>query len=142
MNGLPTVDSSLIVRTDFSNESAWSGLLQVISTESIDGFRAYAEIVSEEHWRNAAPDAIRSAIPEASGAAVLFIADEDALASPEFPVLVVDLRGEHPPFRCIARELWGPDNNLNLANMDFYEFAESVDSDGVFRGFPSAGSSF
>jgi hypothetical protein len=28
------------------------------------------------------------------------------------------------------------ENNLSLANMDFEEFAEAVDPDGVFRGFP------
>jgi len=27
------------------------------------------------------------------------------------------------------------ENNLSLANMDFEEFADSVDADGVFRGF-------
>jgi hypothetical protein len=26
-------------------------------------------------------------------------------------------------------------NNLSIANMDFEEFANSVDDDGVFRGF-------
>jgi hypothetical protein len=30
----------------------------------------------------------------------------------------------------------GVENNLSLVNMDFVEFAESVDPDGVFRGFP------
>jgi len=27
-------------------------------------------------------------------------------------------------------------NNLSIANRDFEEFANSVDEDGVFRGFP------
>jgi uncharacterized protein DUF6924 len=31
--------------------------------------------------------------------------------------------------------MWGVENNLSLANMDFEEFADSVDADGVFRGF-------
>jgi hypothetical protein len=25
--------------------------------------------------------------------------------------------------------------NLSLANMDFFEFADAVDPDGIFRGF-------
>jgi hypothetical protein len=32
---------------------------------------------------------------------VLFIADAAALASPEHPILVVDLLEDRPPFRCI-----------------------------------------
>jgi hypothetical protein len=28
------------------------------------------------------------------------------------------------------------ENNLSIANMDFEDFADSVDADGVFRGFP------
>jgi hypothetical protein len=28
----------------------------------------------------------------------------------------------------------GVENNLSLANMDFDEFADAVDADGVFRG--------
>jgi hypothetical protein len=27
------------------------------------------------------------------------------------------------------------ENNLSLFNMDFWEFADNVDDDGVFRGF-------
>jgi len=36
-----------------------------------------------------------------------------------------------------AHELWSVDNNLNLANVDWDEFADNVDRAGVFRGFPS-----
>jgi hypothetical protein len=32
--------------------------------------------------------------------------------------------------------MWGIENNLSIANMDFEEFAENVDDDGIFRGFP------
>jgi hypothetical protein len=31
--------------------------------------------------------------------------------------------------------MWGVGNNLSLANMDFHEFADNADPDGVFRGF-------
>jgi hypothetical protein len=53
-----------------------------------------------------------------------------------YAAAVLDL-GEEPerPFRVIPREMQGIADNLAIANMDFYEFAESVDPDGVFRGF-------
>jgi hypothetical protein len=55
----------------------------------------------------------------------------------EQPVLVVDLC-EQPgrTFRVIPREMWGVENNLSIANMDYDDFANSADADGVFRGFP------
>jgi hypothetical protein len=31
--------------------------------------------------------------------------------------------------------LWAVENNLSLANMDYEEFAEAVDAQGIFRGF-------
>jgi hypothetical protein len=37
----------------------------------------------------------------------------------------------------IPSEIQSIENNLSLANMDFEEFAESADKDGIFRGFPS-----
>jgi hypothetical protein len=38
-------------------------------------------------------------------------------------------------FRVIPSEMWGVENNLSLSNMDFFEFADAADEDGVFRGF-------
>jgi hypothetical protein len=38
-------------------------------------------------------------------------------------------------FRVIPSELWGPENNLSIANLDFDEFANNAGSDGIFRGF-------
>ena len=70
---------------------------------------------------------------------MLFIADSTTVNSPDHPVLVVDLRGDmgKRPFRCVPSELWGVDNNLNIANMDWEDFAGAVDEGGVFRGFGS-----
>ena len=80
-------------------------------------------------------DPRRAALVGDVHAAVLFVVDRPALDS-DHPVLVVDLSSQaRPPFRCVATELWGVDNNLNIANMDWEEFADRVDTDGVFRGF-------
>jgi hypothetical protein len=67
----------------------------------------------------------------------LFVADCVALSDREQPILAVDLH--HEPgraFRVIPSAAWGIENNLSIANMDFFEFADSADPDGVFRGFP------
>jgi hypothetical protein len=53
-------------------------------------------------------------------------------------VLVLDAQ-DNPgrTFRVTATESWGVENNLSISNMDFFEFADAVDDDGVFRGFPA-----
>jgi hypothetical protein len=68
---------------------------------------------------------------------VLFVADSVAFTLPDHPVLVVDLLDDRQPFRCILSELWGVENNLNLANLDWEDFAGAADEGGVFRGFGS-----
>jgi hypothetical protein len=39
------------------------------------------------------------------------------------------------PFRCVPSQLWSVENNLNLANVDWHDFASHVDGAGVFQGF-------
>lgn len=107
-----------------------------VATETADGFRAYVEVVNDSTWSGIEATAVLKAARQAgSEAAVLFIADSQAL-SDDFPILVMDLVDDDlVPFRCVASELWSVDNNLNLANMDWEEFTEAADAAGVFRGF-------
>ncbi|AOT02598.1 DUF6924 domain-containing protein [Arthrobacter sp. U41] len=133
---LPSTENSLLVRTSFADAEAWADALSVVRTENEDGFRAYVEVVDDNAWEDADWEQVRrAALATDEQAAVLFIVDSAAL-EPDYPVLVVDLGDlSHEPFRCVASELWGVDNNLNIANMDWEEFADMTESDGVFRGF-------
>jgi hypothetical protein len=133
---LPSTENSLLVRTSFADAKAWANALSVVLTENEDGFRAYVEVVDDNAWENADWEHVRRAALETDEqAVVLFIVDNAAL-EPDYPVLVVDLRDlSHEPFRCVASELWGVDNNLNMANMGWEEFADMAESDGIFRGF-------
>lgn len=47
----------------------------------------------------------------------------------------MDLLENRASFRCVPDELWGVENNLNIANMNWEEFADKADEDGVFHGF-------
>jgi hypothetical protein len=74
----------------------------------------------------------------AIGAAILFlmIVDDVTVRSPEHPILVVDLwREPGRGFRAVPAAVQSIENNLSIANMDFAEFADAVDEDGIFRGF-------
>ena len=106
--------------------------------ENEEGFRAYLEPVTDPAFDRVPWEAVKAAIPANDhGASVLFIADSTTLTSPDHPVLVVDLLDDtRHPFRCIPAELWAVDNGLNIANMDWADFADAVDESGVFRGFP------
>jgi hypothetical protein len=133
---LPRTGDSLLVRTAFGNEDAWVDALSTVLTETEDGFRAYVKVVDDIAWDRVGWEQVRqAALAGNEHASVLFIVDSAALVS-GYPIQVIDLGNEsRRPFRCIARELWGVDNNLNTANMDWEEFAESTDNNGVFRGF-------
>ena len=134
---LPASDCSLVVRITGVHDDAWSRLIAVLGKESRDGFRAYVEFVDDPIWFGASPDLLRNSIPpHPEEAAVLFIADDVTLSAPDFPIVVVDLVEQRPEFRCIASELWAVENNLNIANMDWEEFADATDQHDVYRGIP------
>jgi hypothetical protein len=148
MPALPDM-GALLVRTDFTDDDAWHQVRDEATREyEADGFRAYVEPVSDPQWADATWESVKAAAPVTNeGPCVLFIADSTTLASPEHPILVVDLDdkilsvAEFPdiadrvPFRCIPSELWAVENNLSISNMDWEDFASAVGDGGVFRGF-------
>lgn len=139
MATLPTTDDSLLVRTTFGDDAGWAALRDAVGEENADGFRAHVTVVDDLDQADASWQDLREAVRDGgSDAAVLFVADEHALG-PDHPVLVVDLGDEaRPAFRCAAAELGSVDNNLNLANMGWEEFADATGDDGVFRGISTA----
>jgi hypothetical protein len=134
---LPKTDHSLLLRTDFSDDAAWASLCEAIRRPSEDGFTASIDGVSDVDYDGLTIAQLIVLSPQGSDRRFAFIADRSTFADRERPILVVDLHDEPGRmFRVIPREMWGVENNLAIANMDFREFAESVDPDGVFRGFP------
>jgi len=66
----------------------------------------------------------------------IFVADATAMSTVEHHLLVLDPSNpQKETFRVIPSEAWAMENNLSLANMDYSEFADSADADGVFHGF-------
>jgi hypothetical protein len=139
MPSLPESDMSLLVLADFASKAAWQQVRAEAQDEYEHGFAACVDPVDDPAFDRATWQEVKAAMPVSDrSAAVLFIADHVTLTSPEHPILVVDLSDSpigEPTFRCIPSELWGVENNLNQANMDWHEFANAVDDDGIFRGF-------
>lgn len=135
---LPEYDCSLVIRTDFSNDAAWEELCTAIQAPQTEHqFRASVECISDKACSGLTQEMVASMLPPGSQRSFVFLADSDAISQPDYPMLVVDLLTEPGrTFRVNPAEAWSVENNLRLANMDFAEFADAVDPDGVFREFP------
>lgn len=136
MNLIPETRDSVVVRTDFSDQSAWEALCVAIE-EPVGEFRAYVAFLSDPAFDGLDAAEVLSRVPPDSHRTFLFVVDHFTLTHADRPILVLDLHVKPGrTFRVIPSEMWGVENNLSLANMDFEEFATAVDPDGVFRGFP------
>lgn len=133
---LPKTEESLVLRTDFSNDTAWEMVCAAIRapvTWRGLQFQAYVECVSDRAFEGVTPEQLASIQTDYS---FVFLVDSTTITHPEHPILVVDLFEEPGrAFRVIPSEAWGVENNLSIANMDFIDFVDTVDDDGVFRGF-------
>lgn len=145
MKNLPDTDETLLIRTDFSDATAWQALLQTVTTPNQDGFLANVRPVNELAYRDLTTEQILSAARELD-TDLLIVADKTSLTAPEMPLLALllidekdecregEARQEHGRLRVVATELWSVENNLSLANMDWEDFENASDG-GVFRGF-------
>lgn len=126
-----------LVRTWFGDQNAWESLLTSVATPSEDGFVAYVRIVDDMAQSDATPPQLASLVSSKSEYSIVIAADQRPMTDPEQPLLVVLADGADEPqtLRVISSELWGIENNLSLANMEWESFADAVDSDGVFRTF-------
>jgi hypothetical protein len=139
MKQLPNLENSLLLRTDFSDDAAWTSLCEAVGQPSEEGFKADLVCISDPAYDGLTVEQLVALAPKGVHGkhTFAFIADRTTFSNRERPILVVDLHVEPgPPFRVIPREMWGVENNLSIANMDYREFADNVDPDGVFRGFP------
>ena len=136
MKKLPSTDEALVLRTDFSDDIAWQLICESIRDPGGE-FKAYVNFLNDRQYEGITPEQLLDIIPENYEHSFIFIVDQVAISNPENPILVIDLYDEPgQAFRVIPSETWGIENNLSIANMDFSDFANAVEQDGVFRGFP------
>lgn len=140
MKSLPQTDDTLLIRNDFSDQTAWQALHTAITTPNEDDFLANVHIVDDAAYSDLTTEQVISLAP--ARGFLLIVADKTALTTPEMSLLAVlpyeeddELEQEHGELRVIAEVLWSIENNISLANMDWEEFVDAADDDGVFRGF-------
>jgi hypothetical protein len=140
MVALPITGHTPVIRTDFSDPAAWAAARAAILAPGAEAamFAPDVEFVDDPGFSDYTPAQILALVTgEFAGRHVcLFIADETTVSSADWPVLVMDLRGEKGRmFRAVADELHGIEANLSTGNMDFSFYAEFADqTGGVFRG--------
>ncbi|MCA1007216.1 hypothetical protein LCL87_15940 [Rhodococcus hoagii] len=134
---------SLLIRTDFSDDTKWreaaAAAMAPGEGENSD-FSAYLTCIDNpENDGLSIPDLIERIGDHPPY--YLFIADHTTITDPEHPILAVDTGPEDfgstrgQTVRVIPSQMWSIENNLSISNMDFDEFVESADQDGVYRGF-------
>lgn len=138
MKQLPQTKNPLVLRTDFSNQAAWKTICTEIQKPvGIFRFRANVEFLDDVEYAGLTKEQLLKLAPENYNHSFIVIVDQIAISHPDHPLLVVDLyEGSGNEFRAIPSQIQGIENNLSIANMDFEEFADAVDQDGIFRGFP------
>ena len=136
MKPLPPSDRAYVLRTSFSDFAAWAAIRLAIETP-VDGFFAYVRFVDDPAYEGTTRQQVMDLFLEQPDHSFVIVADATSMTGAEHPLLIIDLRREPGrEFRAIPSAVQGIENNLSIANMDFAEFAEGVDADGIFRSFP------
>lgn len=137
MKMIQKLDEVAVLRTNFSNNIIWETICERISLpESENGFIANVIFINNLEYERIDQKNIASILPPGYEHDIIFLVDKETVNDNEYPVLCVGLEenlGES--FRVIPSHIWSVENNLSLVNMEFNEFLESVDHNGVFRGF-------
>lgn len=138
MRQIPETENALVLRTDFSNEAVWEKIRALIQKPvGLFRFRANVEFLSDTDYADITKDQLLELIPRNYNHNFMIIVDQLAISQTGHPLLIVDLYEKSGrEFRAVPSQIQGIENNLSIANMDFEEFVESVDEDGIFRGFP------
>jgi hypothetical protein len=151
----PTEHDPWVIRTDFSSDEAWTTVRDLIAAPQKDGgveFFAYVRYVNDKKYRDKGARDLVLSLPDGYPGMFCFVVDRQCIENPGHPVLVVgfypsdhksfDRKPRETPagdvltFRAVPSQIQSIQNNLSIANMDYDEFANSVERDGVFRGFP------
>ena len=124
-----------LIRTDFSSEVRWQEICHTIR-EALSDLDMKARFIEDRGLDGASPLDLLPRVEGNPFYSFAMIIDRVSMESDEFPVLVLDLLEEPGrTFRVVPSNVPNVHANLWLANMVFEDYADSVDPDGIFRGF-------
>jgi hypothetical protein len=147
---------ALVVRVDRSDDAAWRAVTALLAERSggEGGWEPSTHLVDDPAYEGATVDEVLAAAAGDEMLSVLFVADTATMRG-EHPLLAVstltreDCEDEEHyademafgrEFRIVPAAVAELNGNLAIANMSFFEFAESAsrDPDGLHRGFIGA----
>ena len=136
MNDISENDATPVIRTDFTDDAIWTKIQKDVAATNSMGFSANVRFVNDQQYNGLSGQEVLQKIPGLHEYGCIFIADLVTMTTEEHHLLVLDPSNpKGKTFRVIPSEAWGVENNLALANMDYSDFVDSTDPDGVFRGF-------
>ncbi|MEV5605289.1 hypothetical protein AB0L33_28005 [Streptomyces sp. NPDC052299] len=144
----------LVIRTDFSDDEAWSAVVEELQQPwgPSGEFDAAVQLVDAPAWSGATADEVLAAVVD-EGLVVVFLADRGTMNSPVRALLALstvweDVSGLDPvyyqeliespdprEFRALPAAVHGVQADLALANVDFAEYAAEAlaEPDQVLR---------
>jgi hypothetical protein len=139
MKTIPHTENALVLRTDFSDQAAWVEICgELRKPAGTLHFLAYLDYLNDMEFAGITEKQLLELLPPDYNHSFIIVADQKAMTHPEHPLLIIDLsKKSGREFRAIPAQIQGIQNNLSIANMDFEEFMDAADQDGVFRGFPA-----
>jgi uncharacterized protein DUF6924 len=159
MEAIPLGEHTPFIRCDFSDDVTWQSVREEVlkpnaelqemfdlmmaanahlerETGDVAGCIAYVDILDTPRFADLSLDELLQLVPPDFPHTFLFIFDQVTASHAEHPILVVDLYHERGrTFRALPNQIQAIENNLSIANMDWEDFAGSLDSDGIYRGF-------
>ncbi|MEV6809988.1 hypothetical protein [Streptomyces sp. NPDC051132] len=129
----------VLVRTCFTYPQAWQELVDFIDHGGEDDGAIDVTPIDNPAYEGLTGDQLRTLIgrddDDQPHHSVLLVADQQALASPDLPLLAVDNPpGEPAPsFRIPRQHLDSFVINTDLGNTDFREWSRDADDDGIYR---------
>jgi hypothetical protein len=107
---------------------------EMLGQDFAGAFDAHVEFVDDEAFAGFTVAQLLDCLPSDAPHVLMLIADKAAMTAADHPLLVVDLIEKGRTFRAVPSQIQVIENNLSIANMDWEDFADYVDDDGVFRG--------
>lgn len=126
----------------------WTKIQRLISEPQIESgsgieFVANVSFLARPEYQQLTPQKVVEALPESYEPRFVFVVDSLTLQSEAHPILVIGFESNSErsvdihTFRALPSTIQSIENNLSIGNMDFQDFANNTDSEGIFRGFPS-----
>lgn len=138
------------MRNDFSDDHAWEWIAaEIVSAyqpnfdpttdNAVEMLNDRFDVLDDHSLYGSTGEQIAATVtrdyPHESGHPAFFVVDSRSIHDNKHPVVVVSKneRDVARVFRCLQNLVYMITSNLDLANLDFDELAQSADPDGVVR---------